>query len=236
MIRNLICDVDGTLLECGKYYVDAQAEFAKYQSERVNLPYALCLNLFKKVDVECTVLPDAFSAERFPRSFAAVSALLDVLANKAVIDDDAMNKSYEIGESVFYAEYPLYNGVRETLQAYKDAGFRLFVLTKGQDWVQQRKLDINELNEFFPAENVYIVLNKTGDCIRQIMQEHGLTADDTIMIGDSERDDIGAANNAGISSVLVSTGHKWGYETGHEQRPTAHVASFDKLPTVIPYA
>jgi putative hydrolase of the HAD superfamily len=128
----------------------------------------------------------------------------------------------------------LYRGVEDTLRTYVNVGYKFYILTKGDPIYQERKLAINKLHQFIQENGVYIVPKKTGKDILNIMHQHNLNPHETVMIGDSERDDIASAHDANIDSVLVATGTRWAYEDGHGNRPTFHLPSFADLPKIIP--
>jgi FMN phosphatase YigB (HAD superfamily) len=91
----LLFDLDGTLCECGVYYVEATEAFVRYQVERTGLAEAVVREVVEQVDLAATMLPDAFRRDRFPRSFYAASLALDALAA-----DRLMPITYEAQEEV----------------------------------------------------------------------------------------------------------------------------------------
>jgi FMN phosphatase YigB (HAD superfamily) len=59
---------------------------------------------------------------------------------------------------------------------------------------------------------------KTPDVFNTIFTNHNMDKSQTIVIGDSLRDDIGNANAVGVTSVWVTGRHnaKWSYENTQE--------------------
>jgi HAD superfamily hydrolase (TIGR01549 family) len=150
-------------------------------------------------------LPDGFTRERFPRSFASTSATLDIMSNKP-IDAEAMENAKKEANKVFDAEYLLFPDSRKVLFQLQTLGKRLFLLTKGDIEVQSSKIEKNGLNKFFPTPNIYIVNKKTATSIETIVGQHELNKAKTIMVGDSEHDDIKSASEAGIFSYHITRG------------------------------
>lgn len=224
--------MDNTLCNCSIHYKERQNQLAEYQAIRTKHDKEFCLGLLKRIDVSFTETPEGFSRDRFPRAFAATSAVLDIMMGNDV-DDAAAKHSWLIGDAVFTDPYPLFDGVPNMLQSYKDAGFNLFLLTKGDYTVQMNKIINNKLIDFFPKDHIYIVPKKSWRELIRIIDDHNLGQDDTVMIGDSIKDDIGSAKFIKILSVLVadSTG-TWDYEN-EKHDPNHYIKSVIELPTII---
>jgi FMN phosphatase YigB (HAD superfamily) len=233
--KNLIFDMDNTLSDCSRFYIEQALEFAERQSARTGLDVEFIRKVQSKIDVEFTPLPGGFLRSRFPRSFAATSAAIDIMLGNEV-DEMWMDISYIIGDKVFDALYPLYSGVMETLELYKFAGFNLFVLSKGDLEVQMRKIEMNSLEKIFDRNHIYIVGHKNPEDVERVIEDHHLTKSETIFIGDSVRDDIGSALGAGIDCILVthqSLSGQWEYEN-KAHTPTFSIHEVNDLPTIIP--
>lgn len=216
MKRNIIFDLDDTLADCGVYYKAQHQKFAEYQHERTGLSVELIKRLREDIDVNFTQTADGFSRVRFPRSFASTSMTIDVmLGNK--VDDVAAYQSFELGDEVFNATYPLCEGVTDMLTTYRDAGHTLLLLTKGDFEVQSRKIVMNDLHDWFDKDRMYIVPQKTPQSLQSVLDDHNLSPKNTVVVGDSLRDDIANAFAVGCDAVWVSGRHNtaWAYENTH---------------------
>jgi len=232
--KNLIFDLDDTILICSEYYHKCRDTFAAEATARTGISPEVVDKMLTGIDVACMGLDNGFGKERFPRSFAACSIALDIICDKTP-DIEAAQRAFVIGDSVFWEDYPIINGAAEILQTYKDAGYNLFLYTKGDYAVQQRKIDINKLNRFFDADKVYIVGKKGGFQIDRIVADHNLIKDETVMIGDSIRDDIRSANEAGIDCVYVwADGRRqWDKESINKFKPNCIITSIKVLPLIF---
>lgn len=232
MIRHIIFDLDDTLIACGKYYLEQKRAFAKDAAARTGLPEAFCHSILQKVDLECTHLPHGWGRERFPKSFAAVSLALDVIAGKP-IDVTASEQAYLLGETVFSAPYELLPFTKSVLRRLKDDGIELYLFTKGDYQIQQQKILSHSLLEYVGGmDRVYIVPTKTGAQLEQIVTDHKLNVNECLLVGDSMRDDIASANEIGMRAILVKTGYAWAYET-HDASPFATLRDLSELPPLV---
>lgn len=226
--------MDDTLLLCSPYYVKCLEEFSKFTAERTGLTEKMCRDMLNAVDLVSTQMPDAFNAARFPLSFEAASVTLDIIRNQG-IDFQSARKCYEIGESVFDAPYPLFEQVEDTLHLYNHAGYNLILCSKGDPKVQlPNKFYRHRLDRFFPLDNVHIVQKKDEEEMRKIIAAHNLNVNETIMVGDSIRDDVGMAHAVGMKAVHVSKMKPtWAYENGKNE-PDYTIEQFKDLPKVLP--
>lgn len=205
MIRNIIYDLDDTLLICGPHYEACRKKFALWKAgcTGAELSPDFCESILQGIDKSCHSLRGGFGDERFPRSFQAASLALDVIAKKP-INIEQSEYAHSIGNAVFKAEYKLFDGVYEMLEAYEKAGIQQFILTKGADWVQMKKMHDNKLYKYiFPPNHVYIDVVKTKEHIEAIVSEHSLDKSETVMVGDNLYDDIQSALDAGIGAIWV---------------------------------
>ncbi len=111
----------------------------------------------------------------------------------------------------------LLDGVRETLHELHQR-HRLFLITKGNHAEQSGKVDVSGLSAYF-AE-VVIVPEKDTVVYADFVEERGLDAERTWMIGNSPRSDIWPALKAGLGAVLVPHPMTWSLET--EEIPEEH--------------
>lgn len=232
-MKNIIFDLDNTLIECGKYYLECYDRFAVETERRLGIPQEICKKVVKDIDVACTNLQHGFGKERFPRSFAAASAALDLISGNT-LDLDMVELSYLLGESVFNAPYEEYPDAFKTVEAYSKS-YKLFLWTKGDYEVQLKKITMHSLYRFFDRDKVYIVPKKDPEGLQQVLSDHNLTPSETIIVGDSIRDEIGSGNSLGLTTVWVkgNANSDWAYEN-EKHHPTYIIEAVKDLPTFIP--
>jgi putative hydrolase of the HAD superfamily len=119
--------------------------------------------------------------------------------------------------------------VAETLTALGER-HDLLLLTKGDPYEQQRKIDMSQLAHHF--REIGIVPEKNHATYRHFIETHGLTPATTWMIGNSPKSDILPARQAGMNAVFIPNPHTWALEHGELDPADAqvlHLKSFREL-------
>jgi len=236
MINTIIFDLDETLVRCGEYYWEARRKFSDVISLETGISPTIADNILKSIDLQSMAI-DGFGRDRFPRSFSAASVAIDVLVGRKPSLSRA-KKCWSIGNSVFKAPYPLYPGVIGSLQEIKDMEINMFVCTKGDYRVQLSKIKKNNLNRFFSDSHIYVNLTKEPSHFLKIIKEHKLSTSSTVLIGDSLKEDIGAAQTLGIYSVWVKDNRRIEYDhdpNNNESKysPTWIIGTIKELPSLL---
>ena len=228
----LLMDLDNSILQCSFYYIEAKSRFAMMACENTGISQDIALGILEALDAQ-SIKIDGFGRSRFPKSFQAASMAVDVLMGKEPSKSRA-KKAWSIGNSVFSAPYPLYDGAWEALEEIKAMGFEMFICTKGDGQVQARKIRINKLNKIFPESHIYIDSTKNETHFLRIIKEHHLFPPDVIVVGDSIKDDIGSAIKASLRSVHISGQFEgsWSYEN-EQNTPTWSIQRIGELPALL---
>lgn len=115
----------------------------------------------------------------------------------------------EVYEKDGYKEAPVYDGIKDTLQALKAKGKRLMVVTSKPQEMADRVVENVGVAEFFDAVvgpgREMLSPSKT-DLINKALKLAGSDGKDAVMVGD-RKFDIEGANGAGIDSVGVLYGY-----------------------------
>jgi putative hydrolase of the HAD superfamily len=232
----LVFDLDDTLVHTGVVYERAKDRFAAFVCAQIpGLDAALIRNRFEAVDL-ANATRVGFGRARYPNSMVETFHLL-CAENGRSAQGREEREAYRIGDSVFEPDsYVVIDGAIETLEAYRRAGHRLGLCTKGDEEVQGAKIDRYNLREIFTV--VDIVPKKTADELGRIAERlRDSSRDRGWMIGDSRRDDIASGNEAGFGTVWVADPARivWGYESGYEAvTPTHTVQTIAQLPGILP--
>ena len=97
----------------------------------------------------------------------------------------------------------------ETIRSLSES-HTLVLVTKGDLFDQERKLEASGLAEFF--HGVEIVSEKTRTIYEFVFERHGRGAEQALMVGNSLRSDIHPALEAGAHAVHVPHRHEWELE------------------------
>ena len=123
----------------------------------------------------------------------------------------------------------LFDGVEEALRALGSQGYLLAIATgKGRPGLD-RVLDHTGLNELFHATRCAdeTFSKPHPEMLLQIIDELGVEASDTLMIGDTEYD-MQMANNAGAAALAVSYGVH-AIERLLEHQPLGHLNAISEI-------
>jgi len=130
------------------------------------------------------------------------------LAERELRPDD-LEHVMQLGRRILNVELELLPGVAETL-AYLRPRHRLFLFTKGELEEQRLKVQRSGLADQF--EQVVVTKEKDVDGYRELIQSHGVDAEQAWMIGNSPRSDIIPALEAGLRAVYIPHPHTWRLE------------------------
>lgn len=214
MMTNLVIDLDDTLLDCGIEYERAKKRVAEYLAIPGKISADEIYTFISDIDVAMTKLPNAFSKNRFIQSCMLAAYHVDDSFPAEYVDYRAVK---DIAESVFGAEYRLYDEAEQVLTALQGRGYRLILCTKGEKSIQNSKIVKNRLDRFFSEENIYIVPKKDTDTFKVLKS---LYPGDIFMIGDSLRDDIDKSQKAGFTATVHFNNSRkpsWGYESAYQE-------------------
>lgn len=103
--------------------------------------------------------------------------------------------------------FPIYDGIREMLQALHAANVATRILSSNNVPNIRRCLEANNLDHFTDIYSARGLFSKHR-MLKRILRYHGIRREEAVYIGDELRD-IEAARRAGISIVAVS----WGYDS-----------------------
>lgn len=219
--KNILIDLDNTMVVCNIYYQFAKTNLVKYVHKLSNKSESEITELLEKFELERLNSIDAFSSKTFPEVFvktlyaACEGAGMDPNSYSYMVQlspgedyiwldgDVTMThhaKVVKLAESVFNsAPYTIYPTVNDTLMELDDRGYNCYIVTKGDFYTQLRK--IQDLAKVF--KGVFIIPVKNSEVYSGIVRTIGSTPSECLMIGDSPSDDIIAAHTAGLKTIWV---------------------------------
>ena len=146
--------------------------------------------------------------------YGAMSYVLSLIEIAIDLTDSKIHpgdiqKLLDLGKEMLSEDVEVFNGVRPLL-ANISTNNRLMLITKGDLFHQQRKIQSSGLEEFFSA--VEIVSEKSTEVYQEILDRHQIRPEHFIMIGNSLRSDILPILNLGGYAVHLKGHLTWSYE------------------------
>ena len=128
-----------------------------------------------------------------------------------------IRKLLNLAKAMLTAEVEVFNGVRQLLEEISKE-YPLMLITKGDLFHQQRKLEESGLAGFFQA--VEVVSDKTPEVYREILERHKIDPHRFIMVGNSLRSDVIPVLKLGAWAIYLSDHLTW----SHEDDPLAEIS------------
>lgn len=153
--------------------------------------------------------PYGHSHDRFPDSLVQTYEWLCLLGF-GEYDEKAANQCREIGLRAFeQTNYRRLGFVPdgEAVLNFLSKRHPLVLVTKGDEWIQQKKIDALNLTLWF--RDIYIVPQKTSETYRTILsclndkKESLIAPSSVVMVGNSASMDIHPALDAGMNGVFI---------------------------------
>jgi len=128
-----------------------------------------------------------------------------------------IRKLLNLAKEMLTAEVEVFDGVRQLLEEISKE-HPLMLITKGDLFHQQRKLEASGLAEFFQA--VEVVSDKTPEIYREILKRHQISPHRFMMVGNSLRSDVIPVLELGAWAIYLSDHLTW----SHEDDPLAEIS------------
>lgn len=203
----LMLDLDDTLIPNAYTYFQPQLNMAGLIIMDLTYhcpPPSVIMNRATEIQVAEIARDGYISKFNFPQSYMTVYQELCEKAGREI------NKKVEIaiglcGAKYFCETYTVYPGVVETLKnvIYKYNGaLTTIIVTRGDTGIQQYKIDSTKLGQYM--NHVEILSAKTKQTYLDIIEKYKLTPSKTVMVGDSLRNDIIPALEAGLYAIQIN--------------------------------
>lgn len=210
--QNLIFDADDTLWENNVYY-EAAIEGLIDLVDHPSLTRKQVRDVIDETERE-NIRRRGYGAEVFEDSL--LNALC-ALRGSDTPDAAEVEKIAALCAGVHDMEMVLISGVESTLEMLSER-HRLFLLTKGCEKEQLRKVEKSGLAGYF-AEAV-VVPEKDVSAYRSFSAARNLPVEHTWMIGNSLRSDINPALACGLGAVFVPHPMTWSLEADRVPDPS----------------
>ncbi len=197
----VIFDADNTLWDVEALYDSARHEFC-FQVAKLSDKDVEEIEAHQRETDRNLKKTYGYSASRFARSFE--DTLHHFIPNPR---NDLIAKVRKIAERVFYEKAEVYPELEDVLRGLCAAGFKLGIVTAGEEWVQRWRLDDFHLRPLFHA--LKIVDSKSKGALDEFCERNLVGKEESFFIGDSVDSDIIPAHEAGLTPVLLRGHHHW---------------------------
>jgi putative hydrolase of the HAD superfamily len=218
----VIFDADNTLWETESLYDDARRSLTNILASR-GIDASAAEEMQQMID-EGLYQTFGYSALRFPASFDRT--LVHFFPESS---DEERVQIRSIAEGVFVRPAIAHQAL-DLVLARLSTHYNLGILTAGEDWVQQGRLEQFTHRHHFNATE--IVPHKDVKTFSDFCDRHNVERKNSWMVGDSLRSDIIPAHAAGLNSILVASRNWHRIEMDRMNLP-AYVHRVDDLADVL---
>ena len=204
MIKNLIFDLDGTLLDTSQGIIES----VQYTADKLKMKQLTEKEL------------RSFIGPPLKKSFIDICNCTETEAQKAVI----VFRSYYQNGAVFHARP--YDGIEELCRRLCEQGIRIGVATNKPQRFAVPLIQKFGLDKYIDPVCGADEEGKHGktDLIRQCISNMGGTVSETVLVGDTENDANGA-QEAGVGFIAVTYG--FGFKKGEKIVNSHFIGSVD---------
>ncbi len=204
-------DADDTLWENEVFFHKAQIKFKKLHPH-IKDPDGEIFQIEKK-----NIKLYGYGIKGFILSLIEASAKYS--SNQTNIEN--ITEILNIGKEMLTHQLELLPGVEETLKYLSDQ-FKFIMITKGDLFDQQRKIQESGLSKYFSS--IEIVSENDETAYSYILAKHGILPKNFIMVGNSLKSDILPVTKIGGTGIFIPHQFTWIHEKVDEnQSPKNYV-------------
>ena len=198
-------DADDTLWENEVFFHKAQIKFKKLHPH-IKDPDEEIFQIEKK-----NIKLYGYGIKGFTLSLIEASAKHS--SNQTDIEN--ITEILNIGKELLTHHLELLPGVEDTLKYLSDQ-FKLIMITKGDLFDQQRKIQESGLSKYFSS--IEIVSEKDETAYSDILAKHGILPKNFIMVGNSLKSDILPVTKIGGTGIFIPHQFTWIHEKVDENQ------------------
>ncbi|MGH1493901.1 MAG: HAD family hydrolase [Acidimicrobiales bacterium] len=125
------------------------------------------------------------------------------------ISSQALQEIVNWGKEMLDHPVDLLPGVAETVESL-GGQYRLMLITKGDLFHQESKIAESGLADRF--QHIEILSEKSPSRYQAVLEQHGVVAEEFVMVGNSLRSDVLPVIEIGSEGVYIPYGITWGHE------------------------
>lgn len=196
-IKAFIIDLDDTLYDCSNTLVlRGRRRVAKTIAELIN----------------CTEEKAYLLQQELEEKYGTKANIYEKLATLHNLSQTCAKELLETFVRVEISDITLFPDVTDTLLKLKSQGYKLFLVTSGEDKIQKRKIEILGLNGNY-FDEMLITDRELGhtkrSCFKQIMQRFNLRPEEVVCVGDKCDDELLTGKTLGMITVMFEHGRHY---------------------------
>ena len=209
-------DADDTLWENEVFFHKAQIKFKKLHPH-IKDPDEEIFQIEKK-----NIKLYGYGIKGFTLSLIEASAKHS--SNQTNIEN--ITEILNIGKELLTHHLELLPGVEDTLKYLSDQ-FKLIMITKGDLFDQQRKIQESRLSKYFSS--IEIVSEKDETAYSDILAKHGILPKNFIMVGNSLKSDILPVTKIGGTGIYIPHQFTWIHEKVDEDQSAKNYVKLNSI-------
>lgn len=221
MTKRFLFDLDETLINTTYLFSSSITDFCVliYSELKHKAPYILQIIEFQKEFDLKNIKDHGFGEkERFAESLIQTYHKICSLT-KTKTEESLEQKIFEIGLKPYnycYNKNFQIEGVIDVLDFLKQKKDELYLVTLGVESFQKQKVKSTGLSKYFSEEKIFVEKREKTGTFKKLSKN--FSKEKVIVVGDSEKSDILAAQNAGLKAVhvLTPTG-SWAYDESKKE-------------------
>lgn len=202
----VIIDLDDTLVDTSRAYREAIGKAAASIATRTRVAPDRAAAVIETLNNALVSQAKPFNNEWFPSACGGAGAMIAALTGEDYEETlGQMAWTMElvaIGRAVYESAFPAVSGAADALGVLRRKGYQIVVYTKGEAWLQNRKVVKAGLGML--VDSTWVVGAKTVAALQGTLIEVNADFTRTWVVGDSRRDDIAPAIALRLPTVLVA--------------------------------
>ena len=200
MIKSVIFDLDGTLMDTSEGIFSSVKKTVEHFGYRK----------LTQSELESFIGPPIGKSmiRHFGISDEETKDAIDFYRSKYSMDN-------KFGSEADLYKAKVYDGIEELVLALKDMGLKVGVATYKPEYMAQKLLEAKDLSKLFDVIHGVDIEGKLtkADVIEMSIKELGYNPKETVMVGDSDNDAIGAESSG---TLFIGVTYGFGFKTSED--------------------
>ncbi len=198
MTKNLIFDLDDTLIKTTQHYINSEIYFVNLMAAN-GAPKDEAKELIKQIDLKL-LSEYKYGYHWFQRGLIEGYKILSKKYNFKI--ENFENLIAEKIKAEFETERELWDNAEEILKYFYDLHYTMYIMTLGDYNIQMSKIKKTSIEQYF--KKIFVVSKKDDDDYKNLIKETNINPNESWFIGNSIEHDITPALKFGFNCVLYN--------------------------------